>query len=105
MRKRAAGKPVAPPPKEPARAALDLASLVHFSDPKAFLKAAMNERAAEIKQRVEDDRCDQNRRAQAGRGRDGENLFACLTPRHWIWTRQDTPLLSCTFLKVAIPCS
>ncbi|GGY38274.1 terminase small subunit [Pseudoduganella albidiflava] len=49
VRKRAAGKPAAPPPKEPARAAFDLASLVHFSDPKAFLKAAMNERAAEIK--------------------------------------------------------
>ncbi|WBS05628.1 terminase small subunit [Pseudoduganella sp. SL102] len=53
MRKRAAGKPAAPPPKEPARAAIDLASLVHFSDPKAFLKAVMNEPAVEVKQRVD----------------------------------------------------
>jgi phage terminase small subunit len=53
VRKRAAGKPSAPPPKLPDRDAFDLDSLLHYSDPKAFLRAVMNEPKCDIKYRVD----------------------------------------------------
>lgn len=63
QRKQAQKKPVdksrkaapksAPPPAPTPRPPFDFAALVNFSDPKAFLKAVMNEPRADIKQRVE----------------------------------------------------
>lgn len=53
VRKRAAGKPAAPPPKLPERDAFDLDALLHYSDPKAFLRAVMNEPKCDIKFRVD----------------------------------------------------
>lgn len=43
-------KPAAAPPVRPP---FDFSALVNFSDPKAFLKAVMNEPKVDIKQRVE----------------------------------------------------
>jgi len=46
----AAKKDSAPPPDRPA---FDLAALVTYTDPKAFLKAAMNEPKLDMKQRID----------------------------------------------------
>lgn len=57
VRNRAEGRapqPAAPAPDgKPDRPPFDLASLLHHSDPKAFLKAVMNEPMVDIKQRVD----------------------------------------------------
>jgi phage terminase small subunit len=53
VRKRAEAKAPATPVGKPDRPPFDLASLLHHSDPKAFLKAVMNEPMVDIKQRVD----------------------------------------------------
>jgi phage terminase small subunit len=52
-RKKAVDKSAAATPAVPPRPPFDLAALVNFSDPKAFLKAVMNEPKVDLKQRVE----------------------------------------------------
>jgi phage terminase small subunit len=56
IRARAQDKPAAAAPPSaspPERPAFDLEALTHYSDPKAFLKAVMNEPMVDMKQRVE----------------------------------------------------
>lgn len=56
VRQRAVDKfktPPAPPAGAPQRPAFDLEALTHFSDPKAFLRACMNEPQVEMKLRVD----------------------------------------------------
>jgi phage terminase small subunit len=52
-RKKPVDKSASAAPAAPQRPPFDLAALVNFSDPKAFLKAVMNEPKVDLKQRVE----------------------------------------------------
>ena len=53
IRQRAVDKSAPAAPAPPERPPFDLAALVGFSDPKAFLKAVMNEPDVDLRQRVE----------------------------------------------------